>query len=189
MKTLKSIALFLVMSLFTVTSCQGPKGEPGPPGKDGKVNVQSGTVKVSAEDWGWDANACNGYLDLEWDAIDYDMVDYGAVLVYMENPGKDFYAWHQLPLTLYPSDQYSATLETVYYDYALTIYWTNTDLQRHQNPCDFYNSDMEFKVVLIDAALYSKYHNEDLTNYETVKKLFNITAEENLFQNSKEAFK
>ena len=187
MKTLKSFALFFVMSLFVVTSCQGPKGDPGRPGKDGNANVQSGTVTVTADDWVWDGNGCNWYLDLEWDAIDYDMVDYGAVLVYMENPGKDFYAWHQLPLTLYPSDQYSATLETVYYDYAVTIYWTNSDLQKHQNPCDFYNSDMEFKVVLIDAVLYSKYQNEDLSNYETVKKLFNITAEENLFQNSVEA--
>ena len=187
MKTLKSFALFFVMSLFTITSCQGPKGEPGPPGKDGNANVQSATVEVSAEDWVWDANACNWYLDLEWDAIDYDMVDYGAVLVYMENPGKDFYAWHQLPLTLYPNDQYSTTMETVYYDYALTIYWTNSDLQKHQNPCDFYNSDMEFKVVLIDAALYAKHQNEDLSNYETVKEIFNISAEEKIFQNSVEA--
>ncbi len=186
MKTLKFFTLLFVMSLFAMTSCEGPQGEPG---KDGNANVQSGTVVVSAQDWVWDANACNWYLDLEWDAIDYDMVDYGAVLVYMENPGEDFYAWHQLPLTLYPSDKYSATLETVYYDYAVTIYWTNSDLQKHQNPCDFYNSDMEFKVVLIDAVLFSKYQNEDLTNYETVKQLFNITSEEKIFQNSSEASK
>jgi hypothetical protein len=146
-------------------------------------------VKVSAEDWVWDANACNWYLDLEWDAIDYDMVDYGAVLVYMENPGEDFYAWHQLPLTLYPSDQYSATLETVYYDFKVTVYWTNSDLRAHENPCDFYNSDMEFKVVLIDAVLYSKYQNEDLSNYETAKQLFNITTEEKIFQNTSEALR
>ena len=187
MKTLKFFTLLFVMSLFAMTSCQGPKGEPGRPGKDGNANVQSGTVVVNAEDWAWDANACNWYLDLEWDAIDYDMVDYGAVLVYMENPGEDFYAWHQLPLTLYPTDQYSATLETVYYDYKVTVYWTNSDLKAHENPCDFYNSDMEFKVVLIDAVLFSKYQNEDLSNYETVKQLFNITSEEKIFQNSSEA--
>lgn len=189
MKTLRKISLFFVMSLFTIVSCQGPKGEPGPPGRDGSANVQSGTVKVSAADWNWDENACNWYLDLEWDAINYNIVDYGAVLVYMENPGADSYAWHQLPLTLYPDDQYSATLETVYYDYALTIYWTNSDLQKHQNPCDFYNSDMEFKVVLIDALIFTEYQNEDLSNYETVKKLFNIVESENIFQNSPEAYK
>ena len=112
-----------------------------------------------------------------------------AVLVYMENPGENFYAWHQLPLTLYPSDQYSATLETVYYDFKVTVYWTNSDLRAHENPCDFYNSDMEFKVVLIDAVLYSKYQNEDLSNYETVKQLFNITTEEKIFQNTSEALR
>lgn len=177
MKTLKSYALFFVMTLFAVTSCQGPKGEPG---RDGNANVYSETVVTVAEDWNWDANACNWYLDLEWDAIDYDMVDYGAVLVYMENPDNEFYAWHQLPLTLYPNEQYSSTLETVYYDYALTIFWTNSDLQQHENPCRFYNTDLEFKIVLIDAMTYSKYKNEDLSDYETIKKLFNITEEKNL---------
>ena len=177
MKTLKSFILFFVIVLFAVASCQGPKGEPG---RDGNVNVYSATVETKAEDWGWDENACNWYLDLEWDAIDYDMVDYGAVLVYMENPDDEFYAWHQLPLTLYPNEQYSSTLETVYYDYALTIFWTNSDLQRHENPCSFYNTNLEFKIVLVDALTYSKYKNEDLSNYENVKKLFNITEEKNL---------
>lgn len=176
MKTLKSFALFFVIALFTTTSCQGPQGVPGPPGHDGNANVQSETVATKATDWGWDANASNWYLDLDWDAIDLDMVDYGAVLVYMENPG-EFYGWHQLPLTLYHNNQYSSTLETVYYDYGLTLFWTNSDLQQHQNPCELYNTDLTFKVVLIDASLYSKYQNEDLSNYETVKKLFNISDE------------
>ena len=173
MKTLRFIGLFLVMSLFAITSCEGPKGDPG---RDGNANVKSGTVVTKAADWEWDKDALNWYVDLEWDAIDYDMVDFGAVLVYMESPG-DFYAWHQLPLTLYPNDQYSATLETVYYDYAVTVFWTNSDLQRHENPCRFYDDNIEFKVVLIDAMTFSQYQNEDLSNYETVKKLFNIIEE------------
>lgn len=177
MKTLKLSAIFFVMSLFAITSCQGPKGDPG---RDGNANVKSETVVTKASDWNWDANACNWYLDLDWDAIDYDMVDYGAVLVYMKNPGGSN-AWHQLPLTLYPDDTYSATLETVYYDYALSIFWTNSDLQQHENPCDFYDTDLSFKVVLIDAVLFSKYKNEDLSDYETAKKYFNITEKENLF--------
>ena len=171
MKILKSFGLLLVMSLFTITSCQGPKGEPGPPGHDGNANVQSATVETKAADWFWDENALNWYLDLEWDAIDLDMVDYGAVLVYLENPDDNFYGWHQLPLTLYPNDQYSTTLETIYYDYALTIFWTNSDLQQHENPCDFYDANLTFKVVLIDATTYAKYQNEDLSKYENLKKL------------------
>lgn len=175
MKTLKLIGLLLVSTLFITTSCRGPQGEPG---RDGNANVKSETVVTKANDWSWDANSCNWYIDLEWDAIDYDIVDYGAVLVYMENPNNDFYGWHQLPLTLYPNDQYSTTLETIFYDYGLTIFWTNSDLQRHQNPCDFYNTNIEFKIVLIDGLTYSKYKNEDLSDYETVKKLFNLTENE-----------
>lgn len=172
MKILKSFGLLLTMMLL-VTSCQGPQGEPG---RDGNANVQSATVETKASDWVWDGEACNWYLDLEWNAIDLDMVDYGAVLVYMESPG-DFYGWHQLPLTLYPNEQYSSTLETIYYDYGVTVFWTNSDLKQHQNPCDFYNSNISFKIVLIDAVMYSKYKNEDLSNYEVVKQLFNITEE------------
>lgn len=158
------------MALFAITSCEGPQGIPGPPGN---ANVQSQTVETISSDWDWDAEACNWYLDLQWDAIDFDMVDYGAVLVYMENP-TDFYGWHQLPLTLYANEQYSSTIETVYYDDGLTIFWTNSDLQQHQNPCEFYNANLTFKVVLIDAAMYSKHKDIDFSNYEIVKDVFKL---------------
>lgn len=174
MRTFKLFGMFIVMSLLAIASCQGPPGVQGPPGHDGNANVQSATIETSPYDWGWDDNAANWYLDLEWDAIDLDMVDFGAVLVYMENPG-EFYGWHQLPLTLYPDNQYSSSIETVYYDYGLTLFWTNSDLQQHQNPCDLYNANLTFKVVLIDATTFSNYINEDLSDYETVKRIFNIS--------------
>ncbi len=174
MNNFKTIAFFFVMSLFTMVSCTGPKGEPGPPGHDGNANVQSATVETTAPYWYWDDNASNWYVDLEWDQIDLDMVDYGAVLVYMESPDNNFYGWHQLPLTMYPNASYSSTIETIYYDYGLTLFWTNSDLQAHENPCILYNTNLTFKVVLIDATIYSKYQNEDLSDYATVKKLFNI---------------
>lgn len=174
MSTIRTFTLFFVMSLFTMVSCVGPKGEPGPPGHDGNANVESAIVETTAPDWFWDENALNWFVDLEWDQIDLDMVDYGAVLVYMESPSNDFYGWHQLPLTLYPDESYSSTIETVYYDYGLTLFWTNSDLQQYQNPCTLYNTNLTFKVVLIDANMYSKYINEDLSDYETVKKLFNL---------------
>lgn len=173
MNTFKTVALLFVMALFTMTSCQGPKGDPGVPGHDGNANVQSSTVETTAPDWYWDQNAMNWYVDLQWDQIDFDMVDYGAVLVYMENPG-EFYGWHQLPLTLYTTDMYSSTLETVCYDGGLTVFWTNSDLNQHENPCTLYNTNLTFKVVLIDANTYAKYQNEDLSDYETVKELLKL---------------
>lgn len=174
MKTLKSIGLLFTMVLFTMISCRGPKGDPGLPGEPGNANVQSSTVETTAADWTYDQEACNWYLDLEWDAISQDMVDYGACLVYMENPNPDSYGWHQLPLTLYPDTSYSSSIEVVYYDYRLTLFWTNSDLQKHENPCRLYGTNLTFKVVLIGGNLYTKYQNEDLSNYETVKKLFNL---------------
>ena len=51
------------------------------------------------------------------------------------------------------------------------MFWTNSDLQQHLNPCDFYGANMSFKVVLIDATTYGKYKNEDLSKYENLVKL------------------
>lgn len=173
MKVLKIICLIIILSVLY--SCKGPKGDMGPAGLEGNANVQSATVETIASDWSWDANALNWYVDFNWDAIDFGIVDYGALLVYMENPDTSFYAWHQLPLTIYPNDQYSSSLEVSYYDYGFTIFWTNSDLNQGQNPCNLYDSGiLEFKTVLIDATSYSKYKNMDLSDYSTVKKLFKI---------------
>ena len=45
------------------------------------------------------------------------------------------------------------------------------------------------RVNMVTPVLYSKYQNEDLSNYETVKQLFNITTEEKIFQNTSEALR
>ena len=161
--------------ILALASCVEGHADPVcPAGPGGNANVVSSTVEVGSNDWVYDANGSCWVLDLSWNEIDVDMVDYGAVLVYFENPNPSVLAWHQLPLTLYPSSLYSSTMETSYYDYGLSVFWTNSDLQQHENPCYLYGSNLTFKIVLIDATVYMDYQDTDFSNYETVKQLFNL---------------
>ena len=175
MKTLfRSLtALFICVSVF---SCKGPKGDQGPAGLDGNANVYSAVVETRSDNWKWDSDALNWYVDFDWvDGITPDIVDNGAVLVYMENPNPSYYSWHQLPLTLYVSDNYSSTIETTYYDGGLSLFWTNSDLNQHFNPCNELSTDaLSFKVVAIGGYAFSNNSGCDFSDYEAVKKTFNL---------------
>ncbi|MGN0032534.1 MAG: hypothetical protein ACI358_01960 [Candidatus Limimorpha sp.] len=175
MKTLFN-SLTVLMICLAVFSCKGPKGDQGPVGPAGNANVFSAVVDTRPNNWIWDSGGCNWYVDFDWvDGITPDIVDNGAVLVYMENPNPSYYAWHQLPLTLYISDEYSSTVETTYYDGGLSLFWTNSDLNEHLNPCSALSTDvLSFKVVAIDGYAFSNNSNCDFSDYEAVKRTFNL---------------
>ncbi|MCQ2319522.1 MAG: hypothetical protein MJZ90_11500 [Bacteroidales bacterium] len=169
------IAVFLT-SLALLSSCKGDRGPAGPAGQDGNANVQSATIETKFSDWDWSDEAMNWAIAFDWDAIDMDMVDYGAMLVYLENPSSEVYAWHQLPLTMAITDEYSAILETSYYDYGFSIFWTNSDLQKHRDVLQSYydQEPMMFKVVLIDATSYASHPDIDYSDYEKVANAFGL---------------
>jgi len=170
----KTLALFV--ATLTLFSCRGPQGPTGPAGQDGNANVQSAKIETKFRDWDWSDEEKNWAIAFDWDAIDLDMVDYGALLVYLENPSPDYYAWHQLPMTLVINESYSTVLETSYYDYGFSIFWTNSDLQKHEDLLRSYYEaeDLMFKVVIIDATSYAAHPDCDYSNYEEVKKTFNL---------------
>lgn len=169
------IAVFLT-SMALLSSCKGDRGPVGPAGQDGNANVQSATIETKFSDWYWSSGASNWTISFDWNAIDMNMVDYGAVLVYLENPSSEIYAWHQLPITMVFTDEYSAILETSYYDYGLSIFWTNSDLLKHRDVLQsFYDQEpMMFKIVLIDAASYASRPDIDYSDYEEVANAFGL---------------
>jgi len=176
---MRNIFAIIFVSFMLFVSCkgeQGPVGPAGQNGQDGNANVQSAQVETKFSDWDWSNEAKNWAIGFEWDAIDFDMVDYGALLVYMENPDSTIYAWHQLPLTMPITDSFSSILETSYYDYGFSIFWTNSDLQKHQEVLQsFYAMEpMLFKVVLIDATSYAAHPDCNYSDYDEVKTTFNI---------------
>jgi len=175
-ESMRKIITTILTSLVLLTSCKGDQGPAGPPGQDGNANVQSATIETRFSDWDWSDTEKNWAISFDWNAISLDMVDYGALLVYLENPRSDLYAWHQLPMTLVITDSYSAVLETSYYDYGFTIFWTNSDLQKHKDVLQSYYDEepMMFKVVLIAANYYAAHPEIDYSNYEEVKTALNL---------------
>lgn len=176
---MRKIIATIFASLVLLASCKGdrgPAGPAGPAGQDGNANVQSATIETKFSDWDWSFAALNWAIAFDWEAIDMDMVDYGALLVYLENPSPDVYAWHQLPLTMVITDSYSSVLETSYYDYGFSIFWTNSDLQRHEDLLrGYYDQEpLMFKVVLIDATSYASHQDIDYGDYEKVADAFGL---------------
>lgn len=163
------ICMTLFAMLFAV-SCRGPMGPEGPAGPAGNANVCSSTVTVHSNDWYW--NETSWRVDIEYKAINADITDYGAVLVYME----DNNTWRQIPLTFYYSivDEgveyfYSSSLEVSTYDEGVSIFWTENDFYDGYRP-----EEHKFKIVVIAASVYQSRSDVDYSNYEAVKAAYQL---------------
>ena len=127
MKKVKVICMAL-LAVIAMASCRGPRGPEGPAGpagQDGNANVVSSTVTVYPNDWYFDNNT-SWRVDIEYKAIDADIHDYGAVLVYMNQEN----TWRQLPFTFYYSQNlqdgsvgyFSSSLEVSTYEEGVSIF-------------------------------------------------------------------
>ena len=165
MKKLTVICMTLIAMVFAV-SCRGPQGPMG------NANVCSSTVTVRSSDWYWDSNT-SWRVDIKYEAINADITDYGAVLVYME----DRDTWRQLPYTFYYNtidgqgieSFYSSSLEVSSYDEGVSIFWTENDFYDGYRP-----DDHRFKIVVIAASVYQSRSDVDYSDYEAVKTAFQI---------------
>ena len=161
---MRKVTLFCVafLAMCCLASCRGPKTN---------ANVYSSTVTVYESDWRWDNTSWR--VDLRFDAINLNVHNDGAVLVYMDNEN----TWRQLPMTFYYTDydnqgnlvNCSSSLEVSSYNGGVSIFWTEND---------FYNGRKigthRFKIVTLSNADYSARPDVDYSNYEEVKKVFQI---------------
>lgn len=168
MKKLTVICMTLVAMIFAV-SCRGPQGPVGP---TGNANVCSSTVFVNHGDWYWD-DGTSWRVDIHYEAINADIIEHGAVLVYME----DRNTWRQLPYTFYYNgfDEegneyfYSSSLEVSSYQDGVSIFWTENDFYDGYQP-----GDHRFKIVVIEASVYASRSDVDYSSYEAVKTAFQL---------------
>ena len=181
MKKLGIVFMTLLAMAFTV-SCtkQGPQGPQGPAGQDGNANVVSSTVTIHDYDWQWNRMFTDGdnnergqyYVTIDYPAINNNVFNYGAVLVYMSVQG----TWSQVPLTYYyyVTDDgqvlfYEASIEVATLsDGGVRLFWTESD---YWNVCP---DTHDFKVVAIEASVYSNRSDVDYSNYEAVKTAFQL---------------
>lgn len=171
MKKLTLICMTLIAMIGAV-SCRGPQG---PAGQDGNANVVSTTITIPSNNWKWDNNT-SWRVDIEYKAISADIVDHGAVLVYME----DRNTWRQIPYTFYYSDFiedveyfYSSSLELSIYDDGLSIFWTENNFSDEYRP-----AETRFKIVVIAANYYNSRSDVDYSDYEAVKAAFQLKDDE-----------
>ena len=135
-------------------------------------NVASSTVVVHSDDWYWDSNT-SWRVDIDYDAINADVVSHGAVLVYMDQGN----TWRQLPMSFYYSvnnddgsvSYFSSSLEVSSYNGGVSIFWTENDFYDGYRP-----EKHSFKIVVIPAAVYSTRTDVNYEDYNAVKVAFHL---------------
>ena len=175
MKKLSFICM-TVLTVLAMASCrgpQGPVGPAGPAGNDGNANVASSTVTVHSNDWRW-VNDCQWMVEIDYPAINNNVFNHGAVLVYMDVSG----SWSQVPLTYYYQDtdtqgnliNCAASIEVATLnDGGVRLFWTESDFYDGMRP-----NDHNFKIVAIEASVYSYRSDVDYSDYEAVKTAFQL---------------
>ena len=162
MKIIKLVTIgLLIAGATTFSNCEkGEDGKDGIDGIDGNANVVSSSITSGS----WSFVSPSWSQSFTYSAITQDILDNGAVLVYVAS-GVNYY---QLPYTFYPSSSYSRTYNYVHYLGGLKVFVTDSDLNTPEP------GTLKFKVVVIEASGLMKNPNVDLNNYQAVKKAFNL---------------
>ena len=107
-------------------------------------------------------------MTIDYPAINNNVYNYGAVLVYMDVNG----AWSQVPLTYYYNDDenlFEASIEVATLnDGGVRLFWTESDFWK---VCPLTH---DFKIVAIEATVYDNRSDVDYSNYEAVKAAFQL---------------
>ena len=159
----------------------GPQGPQGPAGQDGNdANVASSTLTIHDYEWDWirfftdgDGNERGQYkVTIDYPAINDNVFNYGAVLVYMDVQG----TWSQVPLTYYYYEEdggevlfYEASIEAATLnDGGVRLFWTESDMWKVRP------GTHDFKIVAIEAATYNSRTDVDYSDYNAVKEAFQL---------------
>ena len=176
-----SFIFMTVLTVFLMASCrgpQGPQGPQGPAGQDGNANVASSTLTIRSSDWHWVNEYSQWQVEIDYPAINNNVYNHGAVLVYMDVDG----VWSQVPLTYFYQDvvntngtqeviNCAATIEVgTLSNGGVRLFWTENDFYDGNRP-----QTHDFKIVAIEASVYSHRSDVDYSDYNAVKTAFQLT--------------
>lgn len=175
-----SLICMTVLAISFLASCRGPQGPQGPAGNDGNANVASSTLTIHDYDWIWNCIYVDAEghergqygVTIDYPAINNNVYNYGAVLVYMDVQG----AWTQVPFTYYYHQKldgedclFAASIEVATLnDGGVCLFWTESDMWNVRP------ETREFKIVAIEASVYKDRSDVDYSNYEAVKTAFQL---------------
>ena len=135
------------------------------------ANVASSTLTVRSSDWYWDNNT-SWRVDINYENINLDVYQGGAVLVYMQ----EYDTWRQVPLTYYYSEIvegeerfYSSSIGTSFYQGGISMFWTENDFYAGKRP-----NERKFRIVAIAAATYNDRQDVNYADYDAVKAAFQL---------------
>lgn len=173
-----SVICMTVLAVFTMASCRGPMGPQGPAGHDGNANVASSTLTIHNYDWEWLDQYGQWVVTIDYPAINNNVYNHGAVLVYMDVDG----AWSQVPLTYYYQDKITnedgtqevinceASIEVATLsDGGVRLFWTESDFYDGMRP-----DTHDFKIVAIEASVFANRTDVDYSDYNAVKTAFQL---------------
>jgi hypothetical protein len=143
----KTLTFFFAAIVLVGSSCSKDKY--------GNTDISSDTYTTT-----WTYQDPSYYCDLNVPEITQDIVDNGAVFVYMSNGNS---AWTALPCTIPIDGSYSSTYTPVHFVGGVRIWKTDTDLLT-LDP-----GSSTFKVVVVSDHGLAKRPNLDWENYNEVK--------------------
>lgn len=186
MKVLKYLPL---LTFLFLAACTGDQGPVGPAGAPGNANVKSGAIAPTNAEWLWNSNYClqtspssttcwfTRYVDVAVAEIDSNIVDNGAVLVFMEpDPGTN--RW--VPLNY----SYTSFGGTYMFNYAYEVMDGNLRLHFYMTPNTGANpssqtwtlATLKFRYVIIAGKalqlIQSGEAGVDVRDYESVKAFY-----------------
>ncbi|MFL5754106.1 MAG: hypothetical protein ACJ76F_11910 [Bacteroidia bacterium] len=161
-KTKVSIILVLFVTGFTVSNCK--KGDTGPEGPAGSVNITSKTFTVKT----WASNSSFYYASLSIAELTSDVNSKGVVQVFLStNSGTN---WVAMPYTAVASTNY-------FMNYITGVglvepHWVYNGVGVGSDPNSFYSATCQVKVVIIPPSM--KKRNVDYKNYEELRTVYGI---------------
>lgn len=171
-------ALMLCASL-TMLSCQGPAGATGAIGPQGPAGVagpsaQTTTITVAVADWrAVGVGTAGAYLQSGWKTaanITQSIMNSGVVLVYMQmetNPA----TWQQLPITFYGANVFQV-FDSQFRLGQVQVFINQSSTDAPTAP----TGAITFRIVAIAGTTTTALAAQmDITNYQAVKKAFNLT--------------
>lgn len=169
------LSAVILAFVFAVSGClKGEQGPPGQDGQDGNANVRSQTITITPDKWyhvGTAGEPDEGYETVQnVSVITQDIVNDGAVLMYLSNNGSQ---WFALPFT-FPSGVSSTYPYSESWNFSYLLGQVVIDVQDTDFQTVAPQSSVMIKVVAIASLNFKKNADVDWSDYKAVQDRFNL---------------
>ncbi|MES2689896.1 MAG: hypothetical protein V4658_05800 [Bacteroidota bacterium] len=161
---LTAIAFSLILLMNGCT--KGDEGVPGTPGKNGAANISSRTFTVD----NWLYTSPYHYVNLNVPELTSANLNSAGVMVYFTTKGIN---WIAVPYTQFAATNYFMGFETSTGNVKITWFY-DSSVESGNNPNVYYNTKVQYKVVIIPAADRVLKPNVNYKNYQEVKASFRL---------------